>query len=196
MKCDNCGKREANVRYSENINGKTKELNLCEECSQKLGITNMDFNMPIDFSSFFGEFMEDFATPEFMPVFNEVRHLKCNSCGYTFEDIANTGKLGCENCYDVFEEKLDPIIRKIQGANHHVGRIGKMIDKKIDNKIDKKLNESQETKTDFSNKKESNEEDENKTKIEKLQIELKQAIKEERYEDAAKIRDEIKKLEK
>lgn len=192
MKCDNCGKREANVRYSENINGKTKELNLCEECSQKLGITNMDFNMPIDFSSFFGEFMEDFATPEFMPVFNEVRHLKCNNCGYTFEDIANTGKLGCENCYDVFEEKLDPIIRKIQGANHHVGRIGKMIDKKID----KKLNESQETKTDFSNKKESNKEDENKTKIEKLQIELKQAIKEERYEDAAKIRDEIKKLEK
>ena len=196
MKCDNCGKREANVRYSENINGKTKELNLCEECSQKLGITNMDFNMPIDFSSFFGEFMEDFATPEFMPVFNEVRHLKCNNCGYTFEDIANTGKLGCENCYDVFEEKLDPIIRKIQGANHHVRRIGKMIDKKIDNKIDKKLNESQETKTDFSNKKESNKEDENKTKIEKLQIELKQAIKEERYEDAAKIRDEIKKLEK
>ena len=26
MLCDNCGKREANVRYSENINGKTKEL--------------------------------------------------------------------------------------------------------------------------------------------------------------------------
>ena len=33
-------------------------------------------------------------------------------------------------------------------------------------------------------------------KLEKLQRELKEAIKDERYEDAAKIRDEIKELEK
>lgn len=52
MLCDNCGKREANVRYSENINGRKRELNLCETCSKKLGIGQMDFSMPIDFSSF------------------------------------------------------------------------------------------------------------------------------------------------
>ena len=28
MLCDNCGKREANVRYSENINGRKKELTI------------------------------------------------------------------------------------------------------------------------------------------------------------------------
>ena len=117
----------------ENINGKTRELNLCEECSKKLGITEMDFNMPIDFSSFFGEFMEDFATPEFMPLFNEVKALKCKNCGYTFDDIVNTGKLGCEECYDVFEDKLDPIIKKIQGANRHVGRIGKLLNESNSN---------------------------------------------------------------
>ena len=64
MLCDNCGKREANVRYSENINGRRKELNLCEECSKKLGIGQMDFSMPIDFSSFLGGFMDGFETPE------------------------------------------------------------------------------------------------------------------------------------
>ena len=64
MLCDNCGKREANVRYTENINGKVRELNLCEECSEKLGIGGMDFNMPIDFSSFLGGFMDDLMTPE------------------------------------------------------------------------------------------------------------------------------------
>lgn len=183
MLCDNCGKREANVRYSENINGKVRDLNLCEECSKKLGITGMDFNMPIDFSSFFGEFMEDFTAPEFMPLFNEIKSLKCNKCGYNFEDIVNTGKLGCGQCYDVFEEKLDPIIRKIQGANQHVGRIGKI----IDNKIEKNMN----SKSNFNEKEQSK-----KSEIEKLQIKLKQAIKEEKYEEAAKIRDEIKALEK
>ncbi len=180
MLCDNCGKREANVKYSENINGRKKELNLCEECSQKLGITNMDFNMPIDFSSFFGEFMEDFARPDFMPLLNEIKTLKCDQCGYTFDDIVNNGRLGCGNCYETFGERLDPIIKKIQGANRHIGRIGKIVDNKIEQKEEKKMN-PQEVKKE--------------SKLEKLQEELKQAIKEERYEDAAKLRDEIKKLE-
>ncbi len=185
MLCDNCGKKDANVRYSENINGRKKELNLCEECSRKLGISNMDFSMPIDFSSFFGEFLEDFATPELMsiPAFNEMKQLKCDNCGYTFEDIANNGRLGCGNCYEVFEERLNPIIRRIQGANQHVGRVGKIIDSKIEQKMEKQPNEKTQQK-------------QNKSKLEKLQEDLKQAIKEERYEEAAKIRDEIKKTEK
>ena len=37
---------------------------------------------------------------------------------------------------------------------------------------------------------------EQESKIDKLKADLKQAIKEEKYEDAAKLRDEIKKLEK
>ena len=184
MLCDNCGRREANVRYSENINGVKKELNLCEKCSQELGITNMDFSMPIDFSSFFGEFMEDFKNPDFMPLLNEIKQLKCDQCGYTFDDIVNTGKLGCGNCYSVFEERLDPIIKRIQGSNKHVGRIGKIIDNKIDNKTDKKVSEKE-------NKKDESEE--KTSRLEELQEKLKQAIKEERYEDAAKLRDEINK---
>ena len=187
MLCDNCGKREANVRYSENINGRRKELHLCEECSKKLRIGQMDFSMPIDFSSFFGGFMDELLEPEFMPMLNTLKTLKCDNCGYTFEDIANTGKLGCANCYDVFEERLDPIIRKIQGANRHTGRIGKVLDNKITNKVEEK------SKTNSKHgEQEKTEKEENK--LEKLQEELKQAIKEERYEDAAKIRDEIKKL--
>lgn len=188
MLCDNCGKREANIRYSENINGRKKELNLCEECSQKLGINNIDFSMPIDFSSFFREFVGDFGNPEFIPLISEIKALKCDNCGYTFEDIANTGKLGCGNCYDVFEEKLDPIIRRIQGANHHVGRIGKVIDSKIDKKISNQSSDKEENSNKLEESKKENE-------LEKLQEKLKEAIKEERYEEAAKIRDEIKKLQ-
>ena len=180
MLCENCGKREANVRYSENINGVKKEMHLCEECSRKLGITDrMDFRMPsLDFSNFFGSFLEDFSTPDFMPLLNEVKLVKCDSCGSTFEDIINTGRYGCANCYDVFEDRMDPILKKLQGANRHNGRLGKISDNSV--KFDKKEEQKAENKND--------------NKLEKLQEELKQAIKEERYEDAAKIRDEIKKM--
>ena len=185
MLCDNCGKREANVRYSENINGVKKELNLCEECSHKLGIDQMDFSMPIDFSNFFEGFIDDFGENTFLPMLDDIRALKCNSCGYTFDDIARTGRLGCKDCYDVFQDRLDPIIKRIQGSNKHVGRIGKIIDSKIENSINENEKEVEEKK----DKKQI-------PALEKLENDLKQAIKEERYEDAAKIRDEIKKLEK
>lgn len=189
MLCENCGKKEANVKYTENINGKVRELNLCEECSKKLGIGEMNFNMPIDFSSFLGGFMEDFMTPEIMPMFNNLKTLSCDNCGSTFDDIINTGKVGCQDCYTIFEDRLDPIIKKLQGQNRHVGRIGKIIDRKIDSKngIENKIEKNQ---------KENTNDNKEKNRIEKLQEELKSAIKEERYEEAAKIRDEIKKLEK
>lgn len=182
MLCENCKKREANVRYSENINGIKKEINLCEQCSRKLGIIDkMDFKIPsLDFSNFFGSFLEDFSTPDFIPLLNEVKLIKCDSCGSTFDDIINTGRYGCANCYDVFEDKMDPILKKLQGANRHNGRLGKISDNNI--KLNK--NETQKSENNADNK------------LEKLQEQLKQAIKEERYEDAAKIRDEIKKKEK
>lgn len=183
MLCENCKKREANVRYSENINGIKKEMHLCDECSKKLGITDkMDFRMPtFDLSNFFGSFLEDFSSSsDFMPLLSEVKQIKCDSCGSSFDDIINTGRYGCANCYDVFEDRMDPILKKLQGANRHNGRLGKISDNKV--KFEKE-----------ENKKKS---DSSENKLQKLQDDLKLAIKEERYEDAAKIRDEIKKEEK
>lgn len=180
MLCENCGKREANVRYSENINGVKKEMNLCEECSKRLGITEQRvFRMPsLDFSNFFGSFLEDFASmPNFIPLLEQVKDVKCESCGYTFNDIVNSGRYGCANCYDVFEDRMEPILKKLQGANRHTGRLGKISDNNV--KFDKTSD--------------NNVENENNGKS-KLEEELKKAIKEERYEDAAKLRDEIKKM--
>ena len=37
MKCQNCGKNEANFYYSSNINGHITESNLCAECVEKMG---------------------------------------------------------------------------------------------------------------------------------------------------------------
>ena len=197
MLCENCGKNEANVRYKENINGNVRELHLCEECSEKLGIGEMNFNMPIDFSDFLSGFMDGFMEPEFMPMLNGIRNIKCKTCGTVFDDILNTGMLGCGDCYNIFEDRLDPIIKKVQGTNRHVGRLAKEIDNKIDEKNGKQEKTGKvENKKDVKEGNDENGNISNENKIEELQRKLKEAIKEERYEDAAKIRDEIKKLEK
>ncbi len=40
---------------------------------KKLGIGQMDFSMPIDFSSFLGGFMDGFETPELIPMINQLK---------------------------------------------------------------------------------------------------------------------------
>ena len=177
MLCDNCGKNEATVVYTENINGIKREMHLCQKCSKELGIDKINFNMPIDFSSFFGDMLEDFQTPEFMPLYNNLKQLKCKNCGFAFDDIINTGQFGCANCYDTFQNEVDKILRKIQGVDRHIGRIGKI----SENIIEKTNNENKEQKV--------------LSEIDKLKKELKDSIKKEDYEKAAILRDEIKKIE-
>ena len=178
MLCENCGKNEANVKYTEVINGNKKEMHLCEECSKKLGIEDLDFSMPsLDFSSFFGDLLNDYEESNFLPSFIREKELKCNKCGMTFDEFTNIGKFGCDECYDVFSSKIDSMLKNIHGDNRHVGRIGK-----ISAKSDANLNNEEKAEP-------------KSNKVTELREKLKQLIKEEKYEEAANVRDEIKKEE-
>ncbi|MCI8699984.1 MAG: DNA methylase [Clostridia bacterium] len=178
MLCENCGKNYANVIYTQIINGVKKEISVCEQCSKKLGIDHLNFDMPIDFASFLSDFFGEYEDTNIFPIMQKVEQLQCPNCETTFEEFINNGKFGCTECYGTFKSKIDPLLQNIHGANRHVGRLGKI---KESNKINK----------DNTNDNNTKEED----KVEELKKELKIAIKEERYEEAAKIRDEIKKLE-
>lgn len=181
MLCQNCGENEANVRYTQIVNGVKKEMVLCEKCSKELGIGNLNLSMPINFSSFLGDLFED--EKEFLPNFMKSEELICNKCGMTYDEFINTGKFGCDNCYEIFSEKIDPILKNIQNGNRHIGR-----------GIASKNNHQKQIKNEKAYMKESK--NENNIQLEKLKQDLKIAIQEERYEVAATIRDEIKKLEK
>ena len=186
MLCDNCKENEANVKYTEIINGEKKEMHLCEECSHKLGIDNISFNMPINFSSFFGGLLDDYSEEEFMPLLNTVKELKCDNCNLTYDEFVNQGKFGCEECYDVFSNKIDSLLKRLHGNNRYVGRKAlNSIEKIAINEEDEKNEKNKESKTRKTKE----------TKLEKLQNDLKNKISEERYEDAAKLRDEIKKMQ-
>ena len=174
MLCQNCNKNEATVKYTEIINGEKREVMLCEECSRELGIGHMNFNMPIDFSSFFGDLLEGYEDNSFMPLLTANKQLKCNNCNMSFDEFMEQGKFGCEKCYDAFSPKIDSILKRIQGSNRYAGR---------------KLVGNKESKIEFEEKPEKKE-----TEKEKLQRELKEAIEKENYEEAAKIRDKIKEL--
>lgn len=181
MKCVNCGRNDANIKYTRIINGKKTEMILCEECAKAEGIDDLDFNMPIDFSNFISDFFED----DFMlPSFQLMKEQNCSKCGLTFESFVKSGKLGCSECYNVFSNKIDSVLKNLHGTSTHKGRAPKILNEK--------------NKENFignnENTKKQKIENETENKINNLNIKLQEAIKEERYEEAAKIRDEIKQL--
>ncbi|MEG2348662.1 MAG: UvrB/UvrC motif-containing protein [Clostridia bacterium] len=161
MKCQSCGKKEATVKYMENINGNKQELHFCYDCAKKLGFVN--------FSNIFSPI---FVT---IPDYEQSKKLECKNCGYSFDDYAKTGLFGCPECYSTFEDRLDELFLKLHGKNRHV----KTDSKKIDNVVNKQI------------KKESNED-----KIERLKQKIEELVKNENYEEAAIVRDEIKKIER
>lgn len=195
MKCENCGQNEANIKYTQIINGVKKEMQLCSKCSEQLGIGNLNFDMPMNISNFFADFLGDVQNQnEFIPSISQKEELKCQQCGMTYEEFLKSGKFGCGNCYETFSAKIDQILKNIHNGNRHTGRKGIPNNTKINEKqenIEKTLKNQNQGNNDLVDKS-----TESLSKLEKLQLDLKNAIKEERYEDAAQIRDKIKELQK
>ncbi len=166
MKCTHCNEREANTHIKRIINGKKEEMHLCEECARELGVMEEFSFEPFSMDSLFSNLLGAGAA-----ALNSLSGVdRCTYCGTTFNDIANSGRVGCAHCYDRFEDKLAPSIEKLHGRVKHIGKS-------------------------VSYTEESEAENEKKpSKLETLKEELKKAVQEQRFEDAAVLRDKINAL--
>ena len=98
----------------------------------------------------------------------ERRLLRCPSCGLSYEDFKKKGRLGCGKCYETFRRSLLPLLKKIHSATTHVGKTPASLEKRASSQL----------------------------KTEELYQRLRRTIQLEEYEEAAKLRDQIKELEK
>lgn len=96
------------------------------------------------------------------------KKLVCGSCGLTYLEFKKLGRLGCARCYEAFQARLLPLIQRVQGATHHTGKRPGLSPKPI------RLRQ---------------------VAVKHLREELKKAIAQEEYEKAARIRDELKRVE-
>ncbi|MCX7842223.1 MAG: UvrB/UvrC motif-containing protein [Clostridia bacterium] len=163
MLCQHCQKRTANVHFTQVVNNNKIELYLCEQCANEKG--KMNFASPLSIGNFFSGLMSlGHASPY---IINQGEELLCNKCGMSFEDFQKEGKIGCSECYEVFSERLQPILKRLHGNVEHHGKVPQKV---------------------FETVKASRE-------IERLKASLNKAIQAEEYEKAAEIRDKIRLLE-
>ena len=167
MLCQNCGKNEATTHVKRIVNGDTTETHLCAECAQHLGYGDIFSGFGLSLDDFFGGFLGDTMHKLSAPA-----EQKCPKCGSTFGDIVNSGRLGCSDCYRTFYDKLLPSIQRIHGRIKHNGKQVAL----------PKENEDPTVENDSSKK------------IEELKLQLAKAVEDQEFEQAAVIRDEIKKL--
>ena len=94
--------------------------------------------------------------------------LKCTNCGLSYKDFKRIGRLGCGECYSSFRKYLLPLLKKIHGSTQHVGRSPYRAGAKGKTKLS----------------------------LTELRMRLHWAIEKEEFEEAARLRDKIRELEK
>jgi protein arginine kinase activator len=97
---------------------------------------------------------------------DEWARLACPVCGIKFMEFKAEGRLGCPNDYVVFRAGLEPLLQRIHRANRHLGKVPRHRPSAA-----------------------------RQAELVELRHQLRQAVDAEAYEEAARIRDLIRKKE-
>lgn len=162
MLCESCNNNKATIHYKKIVNGKIEEKHLCESCAKESN--ELDFNFALPFHKIFIGLLD--SMDEVGKENQSLKKINCPQCGLDYKKFMDTGKFGCEKCYEVFREDIDSLLKNIHGHSEHKGKIPKRL----------KGNILKKREIDF------------------LKRELKDSIDIEDFEKAAVLRDEIKKI--
>lgn len=94
-------------------------------------------------------------------------NIKCTNCGLSYQNFRKVGRMGCSECYEAFKKQLGLILKRIHGSDRHIGKVPLKSGKVLD-----EMNILQD-----------------------LRQRMEKAIQFEEFEEAARLRDEIKKME-
>lgn len=96
----------------------------------------------------------------------ELARLTCPVCGIRYMEFRAQGRLGCPHDYEIFQAGLEPLLTRIHRKTRHVGKVPRC-----------RAPASQQAE------------------ILELRKQLKDAVAEERYEEAARLRDLLRERE-
>lgn len=162
--CEGC-KKPATNHITEIAGGKSVEKHYCDSCPKLSGeaMGGAKAHTPIN------ELLNNFVLAHSGGTTSKEAAAVCESCGITWAEFKQSGLLGCENDYSVFEKELATIIQRAhEGATHHLGKVPTR-------RAGGSITTSKKRNT-----------------LAKLRKDLAAAIEQEDYERAASLRDQIR----
>ncbi|MCR4415048.1 MAG: UvrB/UvrC motif-containing protein [Thermoguttaceae bacterium] len=168
MKCQRCD-RPATFHITELTGAKPLELHLCEDHAREyLAHPGSETPTPSSMAAAIAQQMaQQLVVGQTAEELARLDQQVCPVCGISFHEFRSQGRLGCPNDYLAFESQLDPLIVNIHGESEHVGKTPKR----------------------------SSQGSEKRTQLIRLRREMTEAVSEEDYERASRLRDEIRRIE-
>ena len=193
MKCDMCD-NEATVFLTQIVDGKMTQVNLCDKCSKEKGVTDPTGFQLADF------LLGNAAQKKTRQSSAEDDTLACPECGFTRAHLKKIGRMGCPECYLTFGDDMDNMLRAMHKGTRHVGKVpGRQVAPtphassgaapapapKAERPAPPAAPPPPPAPAPVSPKK----------KLADLKAAIDLAVMEERYEDAARLRDEVRAIE-
>lgn len=163
MICEKCKQNKATVHLTKVLNNNKVEMHLCEDCARK-GNESI-FENPFTINNFLTGLLDSVQASPLKVDY--IKATTCSKCGMTYGRYKQVGRVGCSNCYNVFKDKLLPLIKNVHSSVEHTGKVPEKAGDRI-----KRIRE-----------------------ITALKNQLKIVVDNEEYERAAVLRDRIRQLE-
>ncbi len=188
MLCEKCKIRDANIQYTEVINGTKKEHHFCAQCAKE-----MDFGVYA--AIFDGEFPLGKLLSGLLGIEDtdkgpdKLHQISCPTCGTGYDEFVRDSRFGCADCYSVFGPLMEDSLKQLHGNLIHTGKTP------VYQRQDYMDLQSETGK----HEKDSTEDPNNAVNYEEIfqwNAKLKEALRFEDYETAAVCRDKIKELKK
>ncbi len=202
-KCKKCGK-VASYRFVRFEHGKPEEFYYCEEHATE---SSPHIQKPPQHEAIHallqGLYQAGKGPKKAKP---QVPDIKCKACGLSFEQYKRTLLLGCAECYLAFEKHLTPELRRFHGEIRHIGRTPSGAGSTQPPMASQGASASSPGVAASQSVSEGHPTPPKPTpsapvkpsepSIAELRGQLKKAVESEEFEDAAKLRDRIRKAER
>jgi len=115
VRCDTCHEREAVVHLTQVTADQLTQVHLCEKCAAEKGVEPDAATAKHPLGGFLAQLSAQGAVGE------GVEALRCPRCGAGLADFREVGRLGCDECWQVFGGPITDIVRRLHGATKHPG---------------------------------------------------------------------------
>lgn len=173
MQCQNCDAK-AVFHFTKIVDSEAEHFHLCEACAkdEKLllagHLSPPQLGLPAEMASMsFSAILQTLLGHHLGEQVEELARLTCPACGLKYMEFRAGGRLGCPAEYAAFRAGLEPILEQVHRATRHAGKVPRR--RAID--------------------------DPTAAELLQLRNQLKAAVESEDYEQAAKLRDEIRQKE-
>ncbi len=121
MLCERCKIREANIQYTEVINGVKTEHHFCAQCAKEM-----------DFGPYAAIFDSEFPLGKLLSGLlgigeeqeeqKKAHQVICPACRTSYEEFIKNSRFGCPECYGIFDLLIGENIKQLQGSDTHKGK--------------------------------------------------------------------------